>query len=165
MTDLSELNYNPSDHKTSGSYGPLPAGDYRLEATEGDLRDTKAGTGKVLSFRMSVLEPEQFKGRGFYLNINIRNPSSNAEKIGAEQMSLLCGAVGWEGQLLNTENVLHKAFTAQVGLERKQEGYEQRNQIKRYYQQDEGIPSPKVQPAAPVTPIGSSTGESPDRPW
>ena len=123
--------HNTAEHEAP-SYGTLPLGNYMLEVSASDVTDTKAGTGKILKLTYDVLEPEQFKGRKIFGNMNIVNPNATAEAIGKGELTALCEAVGLDG-IEDSEELHFKSFAAKVGIEKAQEGYEPRNKILRFY--------------------------------
>lgn len=127
--------FNAADHDTS-QRSTLPLGNYKLEAIEADVVPTKKGTGQMLKTTISVIEPESFKGRKMFHNMNIANDNPVAEKIGKEDLAKMCRAIGiTEPQ--DSDELLFKEFYAKVGLESKpQEGYDAKNEIKLYYYPD-----------------------------
>lgn len=46
----------------------LPDGEYVMQVTKSSIKDTKAGTGKYISFVFTVLEPEEHAGRMVFNN-------------------------------------------------------------------------------------------------
>lgn len=157
MSDLRGLGFNPTKHDTT-QRSTLPDGVYRLEVSESVLEKTKAGDGQVLKNTISVIEPAEFAGRKFFQNINIENKSPKAQEIGQDELARLCRAIEFSDDLEQSSQICFKAFTAKVGLEKKQEGYEQKNQIKLYYYPDEGDPpAPKVAPVSERTATAAPT--------
>lgn len=139
---------------TQTEYGTLPLGIYKLEVTASDVVPTKAGTGTILKLTYDAIEPEEFKGRKIFSNMNIENQNATAQQIGQKELASLCRAIGLS-DLADSEDLHFQAFTAKVGLEKPQAGYAQRNRIVRYFFPDEGnVPEPAidaVQPAAQPT--------------
>lgn len=134
---------------TQSDYSTLPLGIYRLEVSASDVTATKAGTGTILKLTYDVLEPEEYKGRKIFSNINIQNPNPTAQEIGQRELGSLCRAVGISA-IENSEELHFIGFTAKVGLEKKQEGYAQRNNLARFYFPDEGnVPTPAVDAVQP----------------
>lgn len=138
------FSFNSQDHNTDQSV-TLPGGIYRLEVADADVKDTKAGTGKLIAGAIEVLEPDSHKGRKFFFNINIRNPNPVAQNIGQEELAKLLRALGVSDDFTNTDQLKFISFTAKVGLEKKQDGYDQKNKIVRYYYPDQGdVPAPAI---------------------
>ena len=71
---------------------PIPAGIYVAHIIESDVVATKSG-GQMLKLTHEILEGP-CKGRKIWSNINIRNSSAEAERIGQAQLSALCHATG-----------------------------------------------------------------------
>lgn len=134
---------------TQGDYSTLPLGTYRLEVSASDVTATKSGTGTILKLTYDVLEPEEYKGRRIFANINIQNPNPTAQEIGQRELGSLCRAIDISS-IENSDELHFIGFTAKVGLEKKQEGYEQRNKITRFYFPDEGnVPTPAIDAVQP----------------
>lgn len=152
--------FNPQDHDTTQSdFSPLPNGIFRLEVSASDVVPTKAGTGTILKLTYDVVEPEEFKGRRIFGNLNIENPNSTAQQIGQKELASLCRAVELS-EIEDSESLHFITFTAKVGLEKPQPGYAQRNKILRFYFPDEGdLPEPAIddnQPKAAPTPANDN---------
>lgn len=144
--------FDPTQHNTEQrEFENLPGGDYRLEVIESSVVPTKAGNGHILKATYSVLEPVEYRERKIFANINIENANAKAQTIGQEELSSLCRAMGLAHKIVDTEELHFHAFTGKVGLEKKQEGYAQRNKIVKFYFPDEGeLPTPRVtEPGAP----------------
>lgn len=144
-------NFNARDHDTTqAEYSTLPLGIYRLEVSASDVVPTKAGTGTILKLTYDAIEPEEFKGRKIFANMNIENQNAVAQQIGQKELASLCRAIGLS-DLSDSEELHFHAFTAKVGLEKPQEGYAQRNRIVRFYFPDEGnVPEPAIDESQPA---------------
>lgn len=142
--------FDPTAHDTTqAEYSTLPLGIYRLEVTASDVVPTKAGTGTILKLTYDVIEPEEFKGRKIFANMNIENQNAVAQQIGQRELASLCRAIGLS-DLSDSEELHFHAFTAKVGLEKPQVGYAQRNRIVRFYFPDEGnVPEPTIDAVQP----------------
>jgi len=142
--------FDPTAHDTTqAEYSTLPLGIYRLEVTASDVVPTKAGTGTILKLTYDVIEPEEYKGKRFFGNMNIENQNAVAQQIGQKELASLCRAIGLS-DLSDSEELHFHAFTAKVGLEKPQEGYAQRNRIVRFYFPDEGnVPEPTIDAEQP----------------
>lgn len=70
-----------------------PAGDYLVEITKSEMKDTKAGTGKYLMLGFKCLEGKQ-KGQMLFANINLVNPNEVAVQIAKKELKKICTAVG-----------------------------------------------------------------------
>lgn len=166
--------FDPTSHDTTQTeFSTLPLGIYRLEVTASDVVPTKAGTGTILKLTYDVIEPEEFKGRKIFANMNIENQNAVAQQIGQKELASLCRAIGLS-DLSDSEELHFHAFTAKVGLEKPQEGYAQRNRIVRFYFPDEGnVPEPTIdaeQPKAAASKSAPANDNNPapaagKRPW
>lgn len=147
---MAGLNFDATQHDTSQS-STLPLGDYDLEVSASEVKPTSKGTGHILKLTIDVLAPEEFKGRKIFTNMNVANDNPVAEKIGKEDLAKMCRAIGIS-TITDSEEMHFKKFSAKVGLEKPQPGYDARNKIIKYHFPDEGaIPEAKVsdvQPAA-----------------
>lgn len=124
------------DQDTSQRGGALPLGNYLLEVESAEVTRTRSGSGKVAKLTIEVREPEQFKGRKIFLNINIENDNPEAERIGIEELSRLAKAVGIpeDQELEDTDDLLKIEFAARVGTEKDNPD---RNRILRYEYPDD----------------------------
>lgn len=100
--DTNTVEYN------TGSREPLPAGVYQAVIVRTQQRDTKKKDGVFVEVEFDVLGPQPHKGRKFWDNFNIMNPSPEATRIGLEQLAKLAKAAGIpvledDQQLLNAE--------------------------------------------------------------
>lgn len=130
--------FNATNYDTEQrDYENLPNGIYRLEVTESEVAATSKGDGTILKLKYGVIEPEQYAKRVIFGNINLENPSAQAQEIGQKELASLCRAVGLQ-EISDSEELHFKGFVAKVGLSKQRTGkdgkvYEPRNEIKRYY--------------------------------
>lgn len=167
---------------TQRDYENLPDGIYSLEVIQSEVSPTSAGTGTMLKLRYSVVEPDQYKGRLVFANINLENPNSQAQEIGQRDLASLCRAVGL-AEIEDSEELHFKVFTAKVGLSKARTGkdgktYDPRNELKKFFFPDSddmpeigvtaGAPTPANdnKPAAPAkaAPAAAAAGGK-SRPW
>ncbi|MDF2809531.1 MAG: hypothetical protein K0S56_562 [Microvirga sp.] len=154
--------FDSTQHDTEQrDFTPLPDGDYRLEITESDVAPTSKGTGTVLKATVSVIEPEEFRGRLVWANYNVENANATAQQIGQRELASLCRAIGIPS-IQDSEELHFKAFTAKIGMSKQSTGtdgkvYEPRNEIKKYYFPDEGaVPVPAVSAGATAPPANDN---------
>lgn len=137
--------FNAQDHDTTQSdYSELPNGDYELEIEASDINVGANGTG--LKTTMSVVRPEEYKGRKLFNYYNLEHKNAQAQEIGQRQFASLCRAIGVDG-VSDSEELHFKLFTVKVGLGKpsKDGQYPARAEIKKYYFPDEGnVPTPAV---------------------
>ena len=114
---MGNLGINIDDIKPQdNNYEPIPRGEYEVWATEAAVKFTKAGTGQYIRLVFEVLEG-QYTRRKLFLNLNIKNPSAQAQEIGLGQLSALCKAMGKTGIVDDTEELLNQRVIAHVKVD------------------------------------------------
>jgi len=88
---MAQLNFDARNVAPEAPRNPIPAGVYLCVITESDVIHTRAG-GEMLKLTHKVLDGPH-ANRLVWGNINIRNASPEAERIGQSQLSSLCYAV------------------------------------------------------------------------
>ncbi|MBY3263840.1 DUF669 domain-containing protein [Rhizobium laguerreae] len=146
--------FNATEHDTEqrGDYTELPNGVYKLEIEASDIVPTKAGNGTILKTTMSVVEPEELKGRKLFESFNLENQNAQAQEIGQRAFASLCRAVGIDS-VEDSEQLHFISFTAKIGLGKpsKDGQYPARAEIKRYFFEDEGnLPEPAIDANQPA---------------
>lgn len=139
MANLGQT-FDATQHDTEQKdFSDVPNGDYELEIEASEVKPTKAGTGTLLSTTMSIIAPEEFKGRKLFESYNLENPNPQAQEIGQRQFAALCRAIGVQ-QVEDSDELHFKSFTAKIGMGKASADgkYPARNEIKRYYFPDEG---------------------------
>ena len=73
----------------------MPAGNYLAQATGSEVGISGSGQATIAKFELTILAPEEFKGRKVFDNINVNHQTSaEATRIGQETMSQFCQAAG-----------------------------------------------------------------------
>lgn len=85
---------------------------YLMQVEECELRNTKSGDGTYLNMRYSILSGP-CGGKTLWGRFNVTNQSEQAVRIGQEQLSRLCRALGI-AKVENTEQFLRKPFIGTV---------------------------------------------------
>ena len=136
----------------------VPNGIYALEMEASSVDKTSKGTGQILKTTLSVIEPEEFKGRKiFNNNYNLENDSPKAQELGQRQFAALCRAIG-VSDVDDSEELHFRRFIAKVAIGKPSTGkdgteYPGRAEIKRYYFPDEGdLPPPAIDENQPEPP-------------
>lgn len=75
------------------SYDTIPPGWYNATITSAELKNTKNGAGQYIKLRYDVTGPSH-QGRVVFGNLNIRNASPEAERIGRQQLGEVMRAIG-----------------------------------------------------------------------
>lgn len=90
---MATLNFNAQQVSPESEFSPLPAGIYIAQITDSEIKPTKTGSGHYLQLTWKVLDG-QHAGRLVFDRLNIANENERAQKIGQQQLSQLCHAVG-----------------------------------------------------------------------
>lgn len=177
--------FDATKHDTTQSdYSELPNGDYELEIEASEVKEGANGTG--LKTTMTVLRPDEYRGRKVFNFYNLEHKNAQAQEIGQRQFASLCRAIG-VSEVEDSEELHFKAFTAKIGLGKpsKDGQYPARAEIKKYYFPDEGnVPQPSIDTNQPVAqarpandnrpaaansnkpaPAAAATGGQKKRPW
>lgn len=137
------------------AYEVLPAGKYRAQIVESEMRVTRNGMGQFLWLMLDVVEgPHQ--GRKIFDQLNLVNPSPTTVEIAQRTLSAICHATG-KLQVKDSEELHLIAMTIQVAVKPPKDGYGEKNTI-RYL-----VPDGAAQPVASKPPI-ASTQPTPPRP-
>lgn len=132
-------NQVPPDER---SFDVIPPGIYEAQVVESDVVKTKAGTGDILKLTWEVISGG-YANRKVFDNINIRNPSPKAQEIGQRELADVCEATG-AGAISDSQQLHYKPCLITVGIE-KQEGYDERNTVKRVKPMGGGTVTPMRQ--------------------
>lgn len=170
MGNMSDLNMNVEEEaKGMHDSTPIPEGEYDVICTEASLDENKASKGSHVSATMQVIEGEH-SGRMFWVNYNVQNENSVAERIGRSELAALCQAIGLT-KPDDTADLLNKPFKVKLGFEKNKDLDANnkpmpptKNKVKAYMSSDapsapkeEAKPAPKAAPSA-AKPLGS-------KPW
>lgn len=136
------------------SFEPVPAGVYVAKAIETDLRELKSGNGTGLSVQFEIIDG-QFINRRIFSNLNVKHNNQTAERIGQEQLSAFCKAVGIN-KLKNTDDLVNKPLKIKVKIRKDESGnYGDRNEITGYEAISGAVPSASHS-APPKAPAASA---------
>ena len=114
----------------SGSFEPIPAGEYAVIITDSQMKPTKAGSGKFLELKMQIVSEEQ-KNRILFDRLNLINPNQQAVDIAKGTLSAICRAVGVMTPKDSAE--LHsKKLVAVVKVRKREDNGELSNEVKGY---------------------------------
>lgn len=73
-------------------FSPLQSGEYRVQITESEMKDTRNNTGQYLECTYEVLDGDS-KGRRLWSRHNIVNQNPKAQEIAQRELSAICHAV------------------------------------------------------------------------
>ncbi len=127
------------------SFGVIPEGWYDATINTAEVKSTKDGTGSYINIRFDITGPSH-AGRVVFGKINTNNKSEKAEQIGLQQLRELMLATGVE-RLRDTDQLVGRGCSIKVTI-RKQEGYEDSNDIRAYKKGAGSKPSSMPVPSA-----------------
>lgn len=152
----------PDTGAGSGSYDPIPEGEYTLRALEAEQKTTAKGDGTYIKVKFEVARGEH-EGRLMWQNFNVTNPNEKAEQIGRAQLVAWATACG-RPEADNTDKLLDRPFKATVTIEKGKNGYADSNRIKAFLF-DAGAAAeskPAAKPAAKTAaPAAAAKGANP----
>lgn len=141
MADMTFLgDFDATKEAENAGFEPLPEGDYVVAVTESEIKPTKAGTGKYLSLKLSVLEGTG-TGRTLFVNLNLENPNDTAVKIARAELGAICKAVGL-GTVRDSSELHDLPFAVRVALKPRSDTGDLQNVIKKYMARSEAQTAP-----------------------
>lgn len=124
-------------------YEAIPAGWYNATIQKSELKDTRAGNGRMIALRLAITGPTH-QGRVVFTNININNPNPQAEEIGRQQLGEIMRAIGL-ARVNDTDELIGGMLAVKLVL--KNDGQE--NDVKGFKAIGSAIPkSTSIPPAA-----------------
>jgi hypothetical protein len=129
----------------------LPAGKYRAQIVESEMRVTKNGMGQFLWLMLDLLEGE-YKGRKIFDQLNLVNPNPTTVEIAQRTLSAICHATG-KMHVSDSEELHLIPMTIQVKIRPPKNGYGESNAVA-YLPPDRAAAARAAKPAsaAPATP-------------
>jgi hypothetical protein len=124
LTDPFALDDLPVADRT---YDLLPPGWYNATIASAEVAKTKAGSGEYIKLRYDITGPTH-QGRAVFGNLNIRNPSAEAERIGRQQLGELMRAIGL-ARVTDTDQLVGGALSIKVAV-RKSDQYGDQNDVR-----------------------------------
>lgn len=126
---MANFGFNVAEVAPAQGFDALPAGEYKVNVEESELKVTKAGTGQYLNLSLRVIEGP-FQNRIIFDRMNIDNPNPVAQQIGREALSALCHACGKPGAMDSAE--LHNIPVIAKVVVKKDDQYGDKNEVKSY---------------------------------
>ena len=152
MSDISEAmggDFATDSVEPSTGFDPIPAGWYPMQIDAAGVKDTKAGTGKMLAMELTVIG-DQFAGRKLWPRLNIVNPNPKAVEIAMRELAALGQACGLAA-ITDSSELLGKMIMGKVKV-RQDEGREPDNEVQGYKPMEgaetQAAPAAKPPPAA-----------------
>jgi hypothetical protein len=146
-----DTSFDATSVEPTTAYELLPAGKYRAQIVESEMRVTRNGMGQFLWLMLDILEGEQ-KGRKIFDQLNLVNPNPTTVEIAQRTLSAICHATG-KMHVSDSEELHLIPMTIQVKVKPPKNGYGESNAIA-YLPPERGAVARAVKPtpAAPATP-------------
>lgn len=135
-------------------YDVLPAGKYRAQIVESEMRVTRNGMGQFLWLMLDIIEG-QYQGRKVFDQLNLVNSNPQTVEIAQRTLSAICHATG-KLQVNDSVDLHLVPMTIQVGVKPPKDGYSEKNTI-RYL-------VPEKAPAAPAYQAAPAVSQAPAAP-
>ena len=158
-----DTSFDATSVEPTTAYELLPAGKYRAQIVESEMRVTKNGMGQFLWLMIDILEGEQ-KGRKIFDQLNLVNPNPTTVEIAQRTLSAICHATG-RMHVSDSEELHLIPMTIQVKIRPPKNGYGESNAIA-YLPPDKGA-MPATRTAKPASdPAGSAVSpKMASAPW
>ncbi len=155
--------FNPSteaQNAPSGDFEPIPDGEYTAVIKKAELKSTRDGTGTMLSVGVQVVGPAH-ANRWVWDNINVKNKSEAATRIGRAQFGALCIAAGFPSRPPHSPSeLIGREVTVKVTTE--QFNGKLTNRVKGWKPPVNGAPRSATAFTAPTQPTVTT---APKNPW
>jgi hypothetical protein len=160
---MANLNFNSEGVERTGTYEPVPAGDYQAMITESTMRHPKDGYGNqdtslpaYLELKIVIIDGEQ-KGRQLTDRLNLNNPNEMTRKIAKGTLAAILDACGMT--TVNDSSELHnKPLVVKVTVKPGDGQYGPGNDVKGYKKYS---PSTVTMPAS----FGQQATPAVAKPW
>lgn len=134
----------------SQAFDVIPAGKYKVQITDSDMRATKDGNGQYLWLEMEILDGE-FQGRKLWDRLNLQNSNAQAVEIAQRNLSALCHATG-KLHVSDSQELHFIPVIASVKVRPPRDNYDASNEIRGYEAAGNVMPMARSAPAtAPAT--------------
>ena len=145
-----DTSFDATSVEPTTPYELLPAGKYRAQIVESEMRVTKNGMGQFLWLMLDILEGEH-KGRKIFDQLNLVNANPTTVEIAQRKLSAICHATG-KMHVSDSEELHLIPMTIQVKVKPPKNGYGESNAIA-YLPAERGAAAraAKPAPAAPAT--------------
>ena len=145
--------FDASGVEPTAAHEVLPAGKYRAQIVESEMRVTRNGMGRYLWLMLDIVEG-QHRGRKIFDQLNLVNANPTTVEIAQRTLSAICRAVNVLRPRDSVE--LHNLpLVVSVAIKNREDNGEPTNTIKGYAKRDTGV--------APQRPMAAASGGTP--PW
>lgn len=97
-------------------YTPIPDGWYNAMIVGSTLSDTQNGTGQYIKLKLDITGPTH-QGRSVWHNLNIANVSSDAERIGRQQLRSILDACNID-EFSDTDELINLRVAIKVSMDK-----------------------------------------------
>jgi len=150
---MAAINFNAAEITPTNNFDAIPAGTYEAVISSSESKPMKSGNGMGFNFCFDIVSGP-CQGRKVFVWITYEHRTSQeAQRIGREQLSAICRAVG-VAQLTDTAQLHNLPLMITVALDRNDST---RNVIKKYSAKTASAPTT---PASSVSATASATA-----PW
>ena len=122
-----DTSFDATSVEPTTAYELLPAGKYRAQIVESEMRVTKNGMGQFLWLMIDILEGEQ-QGRKIFDQLNLVNPNPTTVEIAQRTLSAICHATG-RMHVSDSEELHLIPMMIQVKIRPPKNGYGESNAI------------------------------------
>lgn len=158
-----DTSFDATSVEPTTSYELLPAGKYRAQIVESEMRVTKNGMGQFLWLMLDILDGEH-KGRKIFDQLNLVNPNPTTVEIAQRTLSAICHATG-KMHVSDSEELHLIPMTIQVKIKPPKNGYGESNAIG-YLPPDRGaIPAARAAKPAPDPAAAAAPPKMASAPW
>ena len=141
----------------------LPAGKYRAQIVESEMRVTKNGMGQFLWLMLDILDGEH-KGRKIFDQLNLVNPNPTTVEIAQRTLSAICHATG-KMHVSDSEELHLIPMTIQVKIRPPKNGYGESNAIAYLPPERGATPAARAAKPAPDPAATAAPPKMASAPW
>jgi hypothetical protein len=124
------MDFDPDAVEAGQDFDCIPPGEYVAEIVASDVTTTKAGNGEMLKLQFKVIEGS-FEGRVIFDQLCYRHENATAQLIAQQRLKAICDAVGFKGNLQDSEDLHYQPMRIKVGIRKDKTGqYSDQNDIK-----------------------------------
>ncbi len=147
--------FDASGVEPTAAHEVLPAGKYRAQIVESEIRVTRNGMGRYLWLMLDIVEgPHQ--GRKIFDQLNLVNANPTTVEIAQRTLSAICHATG-RLQVNDSEELHLIPMTIQVGVKPPKDEFGDRNTIRYLVPEAPGRMSPATSSPSQSSPSQSNS--------
>lgn len=154
---MAQLGFDATQVAPSQAFEVIPAGKYKVQITDSDMRPTKDGNGQYLWLEMEILDGE-FQSRKLWDRLNLVNQNQQAVEIAQRNLSALCHATG-KLHVSDSQELHFIPVVASVKVRPARDNYDASNEIRGY--EAAGNVTPMARPAAPTAAPAATSNAAP----